>query len=534
MGDPTESPAPERPRQTSFYVAFVVAVLPLWSLVPASWLFVTYSLHTGRIWAYGFAGRTLFSLALCEVFFSVYHYQLAKQVAAPSPCGAAEPVEMQTAFIRLLKTGLAALPEDGGDEESLHTERPGSPEEQILQLERHDPRAVDFRNCLRTWFCKVPWSSVKLDNLRRWLYWSMYNAEMPPYEQLCQARRQPLDESLDLLQKRLGCQAEDGHNPSIRSMCLTIDPVQIWGRPFIFYVSVKLVNWSIKTYYKSNFDVRHECHGGLEYLVRVPEGWDQLSSPHPLVFIHGLGLGLLQYHLTVSHLFETITDRPILVVLQPHISQDIFHPKFLQPMNRHQLADKLASLLKEFGWAEVDYADTNIEDEDEKQVAQALRGKRKGVTILSHSNGSYTHAWILKNHPYLVARSCFVDPVTFCSWEGDVCYNFLYRSPATAIELLMKYFVGTELGVANLLQRHFDWVSNSLWYEEIPNARDSSKTLFVLGGKDSILDSARVQRYLTSHGIRKNLIYDPDAKHGEALWTGGPTHTKILQWLHEQ
>jgi hypothetical protein len=54
-------------------------------------------------------------------------------------------------------------------------------------------------------------------------------------------------------------------------------------------------------------------------------------------------------------------------------------------MNRHQLADKLASLLKEFGWAEVDYADDTIEDEDEKQVAKALRGKRKGVTILSHS-----------------------------------------------------------------------------------------------------------------------------------------------------
>jgi hypothetical protein len=67
MGDPTESPVPSRPRQTSFYVAFVTAVLPLWSIVPASWLFVIYSLHTGRIWVYGVAGWTLFSLALCEV-----------------------------------------------------------------------------------------------------------------------------------------------------------------------------------------------------------------------------------------------------------------------------------------------------------------------------------------------------------------------------------------------------------------------------------------------------------------------------------
>lgn len=53
----------------------------------------------------------------------------------------------------------------------------------------------------------------------------------------------------------------------------------------------------------------------------------------------------------------------------------------------------------------------------------------------------------------------------------------------------MRYFVGTELGVANLLQRHFCWTSNSLWFEEIPNARDPAKTLFVLGGKDDIVHS---------------------------------------------
>jgi hypothetical protein len=51
----------------------------------------------------------------------------------------------------------------------------------------------------------------------------------------------------------------------------------------------------------------------------------------------------------------------------------------------------------------------------------------------------------------------------------------------------MRYFVGCELGVSNLLQRHFCWTSNSLWLEEIPNATDPSKTLFVMGGKDVIV-----------------------------------------------
>lgn len=53
----------------------------------------------------------------------------------------------------------------------------------------------------------------------------------------------------------------------------------------------------------------------------------------------------------------------------------------------------------------------------------------------------------------------------------------------------MRYFVSSELGVANLLQRNFDWVSNTLWFEEIPNARDPTKTKYFLGGKDDILNA---------------------------------------------
>jgi hypothetical protein len=62
-------------------------------------------------------------------------------------------------------------------------------------------------------------------------------------------------------------------------------------------------------------------------------------------------------------------------------------------------------------------------------------------------------------------------------------------------DLLMRYFVAAELGVANLLQRHFDWVSNTLWYEEIPNARDPTKTFFALGGKDAIVSSQVSARF---------------------------------------
>lgn len=115
---------------------------------------------------------------------------------------------------------------------------------------------------------------------------------------------------------------------------------------------------------------------------------------------------------------------------------------------------------------------------------------------------------------------------------------------------MVSFFVGTELGVANLLRRQFDWSSNALWYEEIPNARDPSKTIFLLGGQDDIINAKvrlpleyisqllktctqRVEKYLTSHGVRKGLFYDPDALHGTALRSGSAGHTKVMQWLRE-
>lgn len=149
-------------------------------------------------------------------------------------------------------------------------------------------------------------------------------------------------------------------------------------------------------------------------------------------------------------------------------------------------------------------------------------------------SGTYAHAWMLKAHPEMVTSSCFVDPVTFCLWEGDVCHNFLYRACVTGMALLMRYLIATELGTANLLQRHFDWASNALWYEQIPHARDARRTLFVVAGRDGILNGPRVRGYLAAHGVKEGLHYEARARHGDALQPGQKSHARIMQWLKEQ
>ncbi|KAL0070692.1 hypothetical protein AAF712_001913 [Marasmius tenuissimus] len=74
----------------------------------------------------------------------------AYQVSGPCKHPPGKLVELQIAFTRVLKAGLAQLPEEGFDEETTDCPRPGSPAEEIVQLESHDPRAIDFRNTLRT------------------------------------------------------------------------------------------------------------------------------------------------------------------------------------------------------------------------------------------------------------------------------------------------------------------------------------------------------------------------------------------------
>ncbi|KAF9534250.1 hypothetical protein CPB83DRAFT_902204 [Crepidotus variabilis] len=532
--DVSEAPLLPRSRSLSFYVTLLFAVLPLWSSIPLSWLFAGYSLYSGKWRSYHLGWRALFFVALCEVVFSIYHYFLARRVSRPTPLGPGHPDEIQVAYIRLLKTGMANLPEDGGDIETLEIARPGSPAETITQLERDDPRAVDFRNSIRTWFCKVPWSSIKLVEAQKWLYWAMYNAELPPLEDLPETNRSALNDALALFQRRVGCKIEEGSNPHAMPMRLTIDNTLILWRPLSFYLLVGTINWGLRLLYKSRWNANHGYFNGLEYILRVPPNWDPQTSPRPVVFLHGLGLGLLQYHHLISHLIEEFPNRPLLVPLQPQISQDFFHPDFLNPPGRAEMAARIAGLIQHLGWAElVGEKECNTDSEEDESLSTLTDNPQRGVTLLSHSNGSYVHAWMLKGYPEIIGRSCFVDPVTFCSWEGDVCYNFFYRPCMNGIELIMRYFVGTELGVSNLLQRHFCWTSNSLWFEEIPNATDPSKTMFLLGGNDAIVNSERVKRYLSSHGVRKGLWFDPEGIHGQALVRGGPGMNIVLKWLSE-
>ncbi|KAH8830507.1 hypothetical protein DL96DRAFT_1593214 [Flagelloscypha sp. PMI_526] len=527
---PIDEVVPSRSRSWSFYVVFTFAVIPVLGSIVAAWVYTAQVVFQNRFFHLGSVERTLFLLGLCEVVFSVYNVYLIRKINASSkPLPPAEMTTLQKTFQRVLKTGLANL---SVDEESLdNLDRPGSPEEDIVQLDKDDPRAIDFRNSLRTWFGKCSWSSVRLHSVQKWLYWAMFNETLPPLEDVPRIRRIFLDEAVEALEKRIGCQIPEGYSDA-KPFLLTLDAVNIIPRPLWWYAWVGLTNICVRKWFEIFHNMQFQQHGGLEYLLRIPEDWDESGPVRPLVFLHGLGLGKLQYFTFLSGIFDSIQDRPIFVPLQPHISQHFFHPRFLNPMTRKETGIVLTEIFQRLGWIESLSEEEGVDAFEELQIHKSLIPT--GVDILSHSNGSYTHAWLCKDYPGIINRSAWVDPTCFVLSEGDVCYNFLYRPCKSSIELIMSFFVATEMGVANLLQRNFQWSDNNLWFEEIPNARDYTRSLFVIGGKDDIVNAERVRRYLSSHGVKKGLRFDSEGRHGQALVGTNETYNHILQWLLQE
>lgn len=92
-----------------------------------------------------------------------------------------------------------------------------------------------------------------------------------------------------------------------------------------------------------------------------------------------------------------------------------------------------------------------------------------------------------------------IDPIPFLLHLPSVAYNFVYRAPRTANEWELWYFASRDADVSRALSRHFFWVENVLWKEELKGRRVG----VVLSGADQIVDAEEVRAYLTGVDVEE-------------------------------
>ncbi|KAF8341415.1 uncharacterized protein EI90DRAFT_2965783 [Cantharellus anzutake] len=381
--------------------------------------------------------------------------------------------------------------------------------------------------------------------MRSWLGWSMFTAH---YETLSEGQKVHIESIIKMIEKRAGAEISEHPphgTPHLTPLRISLDPLNVENRPAIVYAVVNLAGFGALRWYEWRHGVQYGTIGGLDYLIRIPSG--PLDMPRgdedrtPILFLHGVGVGLVQHLVFINNILSdtTLANRIVLIPIQPHISQTIFHPNHIHPPRKDEILRDLRLLI---------------------YMACSIAGfeNRPQVTVLSHSNGTSLHAWLLKSNPELIFRSCFVDPVIFCLWEGgilflgvltylaqsktdviymslDVCYNFVYKAPSNGVEALSKYFVASEMGIANYIQRNWDWSANTLFFQEIPHPHDAYRTRIFLSGRDQIVSAKRVRRYFAFHGLTdvdsKTVFVHEGATHAEAMFLGGAGLRFIVNWL---
>ncbi|KAH9900781.1 Alpha/Beta hydrolase protein [Cubamyces lactineus] len=328
------------------------------------------------------------------------------------------------------------------------------------------------------WFFSTAPDGIKRDNMIEWLLWAIFGTHR---EGLKDEWAEELQGYLRKMESLFGHEMEDGWDQTVRCMKITLDPVDMIHRPLLWYFIVTIVD-TITAIQLMHRGFRHytssQCiayfpprtftafsnaspHPDLIYWLRPHRS----ATKDPVLFLHGIGIGLWPYVPFFADLIEADPDVGIIALENLSISMRISRP----PLTRAEMLQAITELL------------------DAHNIPR--------VIVAAHSYGTVIAAHMLRE-PALAARVSawlLVDPVPFLLHMPAVAYNFVYRAPRTANEWQLWYFASRDPDIARALARHFFWSQNILWKEDL----EGKEVAVVLCGKDQIVDAAEVRRYLT-------------------------------------
>ena len=282
------------------------------------------------------------------------------------------------------------------------------------------------------------------------------------------------------------------------------EPVTHSHRPLVMYTIVHYILQELVAPLRfSRLGFVRQQHKTLSYQYRP--GF--LLEKEPLVFIHGLGVGVIPYEGFLRRLLAKTEDensplfgRSMLCVELHAVSQRIAPPE----LHRDDFVDDMKEIMKTLGF-------------------------NNGGIIMGHSYGSFATAWLVHRAPELVHALALLDPACMFLHFPNVLYSILYKIPTNAHERFMHYLIREELYFNAHARRHFFWYANILFLEDVDTT--TKPTLVVLSEDDFIVPIRPalqyVQKYNEGHRLAQpkfdskakvDLVYLDKCDHGGFLW----------------
>ncbi|ODA79540.1 hypothetical protein RJ55_05134 [Drechmeria coniospora] len=369
---------------------------------------------------------------------------------------------------------------------AVHPEPLSSQQRRIL-FDRCISNVPDHQLYLRWWFLGAIIDDICRDNLREFLLWAFFDATEQDVRH-DDSIQQELDEYIDIIEGQLGRRLSLGRGEA-KCLRLTLDGITSTYRGLLWYSIVFLVDQlthlamlshGFQFYARSPSVALRTIPPRPQELIALRRSpvsdlsywyypYCRTNGELPIVFFHGIGIGLWTYIRFVADLRAAKTRGVIAIELLP-ISFRLTAPP----------PDKLRFLL---------------------QMVTIL-GHHQGwdkFAIASHSYGSVLATHMLRSPAlgHRVASIVLIDPVTIMLHLPSVAYNFTRRYPSKANEWQLWYFASTDPGVAHCLGRHFFWRENIIWKDELVSS--GRRAAVCLAGRDLIVDVAEVLQYLKSN-----------------------------------
>ncbi|KAK3995289.1 hypothetical protein QBC44DRAFT_320792 [Cladorrhinum sp. PSN332] len=359
----------------------------------------------------------------------------------------------------------------------------------------------DWESYLRGWFLNAPLSEIHHDNIREFLLWAFFDHggdnDSTPLDSDSESHLLSLISQTETL---IGRKFPPGRGPATtKSLRLTIDPISTRYRSVLWYFIITLTDAITHLHLQYHGFAYHTPSRSTQSsfpprLSHLP--WGQNPSPArstsyylrphkqgspglPVVFLHGIGIGLWPYRDFLSYLPAT---SGILALETLPISSRLTSPL----LSKTQFLSELSTILSSLGWED--------------------------FVLVTHSYGSVLATHMLHSPSFnpRIEGLVLIDPVTVLLHLPSVAYNFTRRQPQRANEHQLHYFASTDLGIAEGLGRYFFWRENIIWKEELllqgqGDGTTRRKVAVCLAEKDLIVDTKNVARYLASEkkGLRE-------------------------------
>ncbi|KAI8070324.1 Alpha/Beta hydrolase protein [Gongronella butleri] len=307
---------------------------------------------------------------------------------------------------------------------------------------------------------------------------------------------------IDTLERHYDVSFPPGDNKALHCIRLNLDPVLSVHRPLAVYVSIYVATTLFNTVFMK-WVWQFKPYGAPSLLWGGPVlQLHRSNSKTPIVFIHGIGAGLMCYLELIWHM--TRMDRPFFCIELPFVSMHMVD----DVPDADTMVDAIHDMLHHHGFHQ--------------------------AVFVGHSLGTAVASWIMSRKPDIIAGSVLIDPICFLLHYPHVAFNFIYRAPKQWMDYIMLYVASRELYISHYISRHFQWFQCIFFADRLNkdmtlNHQSPLKRATVyISMKDSLVPSALVAKYLNRERVDCRTM--PDLPHAGFLvnWTW---RKRILQQI---